>query len=160
MLAPGFALALAFSFAAWSVQGTPGLMSRPDLALAAYLGSLPFGLASAAIATAIGIAWERARGAVATLAEVSIVLYAGFLKVLGWEWLPWLLVAGVVGCWLLRVRAQPTASPALLATMHVQGLVTGLYLAFHLEDFLAGWPGAVQAAIALRDLALLFLQSS
>jgi len=70
----------------------------------------------------------------------SSFIYLGFMKTLGWEWIPWVffalcLVAVFLG-WYLGVR--PWRSETVLL-FHVMGYGSSLYLFLHLKKYLSGW---------------------
>jgi len=81
----------------------------------------------------------------------SFFIYLGFLKTLGWFFIPWfaLFLASVAGglAWFLRIRVWKGGTGLLF---HGMGYMSGLYLFLHLKEYLKGWD------ITLSNLSLIF----
>jgi hypothetical protein len=114
----------------------PGEMQQAAVGLPRYLAVAPYALAGAGVLCALlwfGRTWQiSAPGSYA-----SCVVYFGFFKVLGPDFVPWLLTALAVGAYF--IVSKPFRARWTLFLLHAMGTMTGLYMAFHLPDFLAGW---------------------
>ena len=130
-------LAAAMTFLIWVVNSNAEQMSDVRGGLNRYTDSLPLG---ASIAVAIfGITYLfGAQQKITLLLQTSCLLYLGFLKFVGLPVAPWVLGAlAIAAIFLYRKDAREDRSSMLL--LHSMGTVTGLYMSFHLQEFLSGW---------------------
>jgi len=122
-------LALAGSFAAWTLTAGPATLQGGAEGLAHYLrGALP---AAAAALVACGVLGALGAGAwAARLAWGSGLVYAGVAKAAGFVLAPWLAVVAAVAVAVLARR--PVAAGGALVLAHAMGTAGGLYVAFTL----------------------------
>jgi hypothetical protein len=135
-----FGLGASTGFLLWTLRSDSQEIQRLETGLAFYGSSLLIGLLVGGISLLlfrwVGAEWES----IGLVGYLSSLFYLGFLKVLGWSFIPWLLIVAVFI--LLRVflhRKKDLAVGPSLVLFHVMGTVSGLYMAFHLRDFLKGW---------------------
>jgi hypothetical protein len=148
-----FCLSSAGAFAAWTLGSSPADLRQLEIGLPRYLVYL---LAGGVIGGVLGTVLRRRASAArftGPLLCASCLLYAGFLKTLGWPSVPWWLLAAVSVLTLARpARLQLPPHWGSLALLHSMGTMTGLYLSFHLTEFTAAWGAFRQVAGALWRL--------
>ena len=152
-LIPCFGLGVATGFLLWVMFSGTGELQQVAVGLQRYLYFLlPVGLATAAVVCALlwfAGAWSFA----ASLSYVSCVFYFGFLKVLGWWFVPWvLIVVAVILSFRSRKLVIETRSPLLL--LHLMGSMGGLYMTFNLGKFLQPWGFFMETVQSLWLLAV------
>jgi hypothetical protein len=133
-------LGAATGYLLWAVRVEPAGVEGIETALRLYASSLLTGLLVTAAVLAC-LRWLRMPPAsLGMVSYASCVVYLGFGKALGWTVVPWALAAaaGVVMV-LARTRRHVPAGPAL-PLLHTMGTVSGLYLFFHLREFLSAVP--------------------
>jgi hypothetical protein len=82
------------------------------------------------------VEWES----IGLMSYISCLFYLGFLKVLGWDLIPWLLIlVGLILMGALLHRKKGLVVRPSLFLFHWMGTMSGLYMAFHMRDFLKGW---------------------
>jgi len=137
LLVPWLCLGASSGFLAWVIFSGPGEMQQVLVGLRRYLLFVPAGFAAAGAVCVL--CWFRGAGGVAArLSYVSCIFYFGFLKVLGWSFVPWaLIVVAIIG--FSRSNELSIETRWSLLLLHVTGTLAGLYMAFHLNDFLYPW---------------------
>lgn len=133
-------LGAASGFLLWSLRVEVSGVAAVDAALRLYVSSLLIGLLCSGIVLACLRALRRQPSSLGFVSYASCVVYLGFGKALGWLLLPELLAAAAAGLVVFgRARWRVAGEPALLLA-HAMGTVSGLYLFFHLGEFLSAWP--------------------
>lgn len=137
-LAAGLGLALSIGFLLWLVAGGVN-PARPEIALASYArwllaGSMAGAVLTAAIPVSARAAW------LARISYASSVFYLGFLAVLGWPALPWVLFAAACALLAALRRSDLANAGTPLLLFHVMCSLGALYMTFQLGKFLAAWP--------------------
>jgi len=137
-LIPCFGLGSAAGFLLWIIFSGTGELQQVQVGLQRYLFFLlPVGLAAASVVCALlwlAGAWSFA----VSLSYVSCVFYFSFLKVLGWDFIPWVLMAVAVIV-VFRNRKLVIEAQSSLLLLHAMGSLAGLYMAFNLGKFLQPW---------------------
>jgi hypothetical protein len=146
-------LGAASGFLLWSLRVESTGTDAIEASLRLYASSLMIGLLLSGIALGGLHALRRDSSGLGLVSYASGVVYLGFGTALGWSLLPALLAvaaAALIVCGRGRwvVAAEP---PLLLA--HVMGTVSGLYLFFHLREFLSAWPAFREVLQGLWMLA-------
>jgi NADH:ubiquinone oxidoreductase subunit 6 (subunit J) len=71
---------------------------------------------------------------------ISLLFYFGFLKSLNGGWVSFILVVGFAGLIYVVLRKKNHFEVhSSLVLIHVMGTMSGLYMSFHIKDFLNGW---------------------
>jgi len=143
-------LGLAFGFFLGVLQADPFEENLSAVMHFFYL-SLPIGVL---VGLVLGGALEKMGGETHPLDALllaSYFLYLGFLKTLGWGFIPWVavgfaLVAGILS-WFLGIRAW---KGKIILLFHVMGYMSALYLFLHLKRYFEGWD------ITLANIRLFF----
>ena len=130
-------LGAASGFLLWSLRVEAAGADAIEASLRLYASSLMIGLLLSGIALA---GWRGHFSALGFVGYGSGVVYLGFGTALGWSLLPAVLAASAAALIVCgRARWVVAAEPPLLLA-HVMGTVSGLYLFFHLREFLSAWP--------------------
>ncbi len=131
------ALSGATGFFLWLVNGSPAELREIQAGLARYAFFL---LPGAAIAGTVTLTMRAlgARRLLAILCYSSCMVYFGFLKVLGWNLMPWVMVALIAPAFV-RLRKTEASAGSTLLLLQCMGTMAGLYMSFHLQDFLGAW---------------------
>ncbi len=149
-------LSASTGFLFWILRGDPQEIQKLETGLPLYGSSLLIGLLVGGILLVllrlVRVEWES----IGMVSYISSLFYLGFLKVLGWRLIPWLLIVAM----LIMVRISLPRRKVLavypsLVLFHAMGTVSGLYMAFHLWDFLKGW---VPFQDVVRSLWLVFTE--
>ena len=135
LLVVWLSLGLATGFLLWITLSGLGELEQVAVGLRRYLFFLlPVGLAAAGVICTL--LWFTDYWVfVIRLSVVSCVFYLGFLKVLGWAFIPWVLIA-VAAIGLFRIRKLAIETRSSLLLLHSMGSLSGLYMAFNLDKFL------------------------
>lgn len=145
-------LSAAVCFLLWTILSGPGELQSVPVGLHRYLVFAPVGFATAGAACALlwfSGAWRTA----AHFSLASCTVYLGFLKVLAWNFIPWVLIF-VAGIGFVRARQSSLETSWSLLLLHVMGTIAGLYMAFHLNEFLYGWKPFEEVIRSLWQLAM------
>ena len=135
LLVVWLSLGLATGFLLWITLSGLGELEQVAVGLRRYLFFLlPVGLAAAGVICTL--LWFTDYWVfVIRLSAVSCVFYLGFLKVLGWAFIPWVLIA-VAAIGLFRIRKLAIETRSSLLLLHSMGSLSGLYMTFNLNKFL------------------------
>jgi hypothetical protein len=137
VLIPWLCCGASVGFLLWILLNGPAELQQVSVGLRSYLLLLPTGLAAAGVVCAV-LWFAGIWGIAARLSYSSCIFYFGFAKVLGWAFVPWVLVvAAVIGFSYTKKRSIEIRWSLLL--LHAMGTLTGLYMAFHLNGFLRPW---------------------
>jgi hypothetical protein len=151
-LAAWLGLGLSAGFLLWVVGSGEHGLAAPAAALGAYAWWVLVGLAVAAVLVAVGAAAQQ-RAWLARASYASCLFYLGFLVVLDWRPLPWVLLAGACLLLVPLRRSDLTNASGPLVLLHAMGSLGALYMSFQLRTFLAAWP-AFRDVLAALWLAL------
>jgi hypothetical protein len=66
------------------------------------------------------------------------LLYFAFLKFAGLPLIPWIIGLLAMAAFLLNRRKLEDGGSSMLL-LHLMGTISGLYMSFHLHEFLSGW---------------------
>ena len=135
-------IGLSLTFLFWVLRGEPDTLQNLEAGLKRYgsylipcltLAGFLLGFFRLLGVTARAMGW---------IAYISSLFYIGFLKVIGWNMTPWvLLFLGIIlMLFFIWKKSDFEIRPSLLL-FHGMGTISGLYLSFHLNEFLMGWPG-------------------
>jgi hypothetical protein len=139
-------LGAASGFLLWSLRVEAAGADALEASLRLYASSLLIGLLLSGIALAC---LRRHSSALGWVSYASGVVYLGFGTALGWSPLPAALAVSAAAVIVFgRARWVVAAEPPLLLA-HVMGTVSGLYLFFHLREFLSAWPAFREVLAAL-----------
>jgi hypothetical protein len=130
-------LAAAMTFFLWAINSNAEQMLDLRGGLSRYSSYIPLG---ASIGGAIcGVMYLfGAQRDMASLLQASCLLYLAFLKFSGLPAIPWISgMLAVLAFFLYRKKSDDGESSLLL--LHSMGSITGLYMSFHLHEFLSGW---------------------
>lgn len=130
-------LSAPMAFFIWTLSSGPAELQLLKIGWPRYLLSLMAGLIVSGILVLL-IRPTSAKHQTALLGYAACLGYFGFLKVLGWSLLPWLLMIAIIPAYVYLHRSRVTVGSSVLI-LHVMGTMTGLYMAFHLQEFLAAW---------------------
>jgi len=135
LLVVWLSLGLATGFLLWITLSGLGELEQVAVGLRRYLFFLlPVGMAAAGVICTL--LWFTDYWVfVIRLSAVSCVFYLGFLKVLGWVFIPWVLIA-VAAIGLFRIRKLAIETRSSLLLLHSMGSLSGLYMTFNLNKFL------------------------
>lgn|GEM_PF-1316036 len=147
LIVPWFGLGASAGFLLWIILSSPGELQQVPVGLRRYLFFLSLGLAASGVVCAV-LWFRRAWHVAARLNYLSCIFYFGFLKVLGWKFIPWALVAVSVAGFFRHADPSIENRWSLLL-LHAMGSLAGLYMAFHLGDFLRPWGAFAQVAGSL-----------
>lgn len=130
-------LGAATAFFLWVITSSPAEMRQLDAGLSRYGFFVLLGMAMSGMAAVI-MRLNGVQHELTVVSHASCVVYFSFLKVLGWNFIPWLLVTLTIPLFLyLRKSASKAGSSALL--LQSMGTLSGLYMSLHLHDFISGW---------------------
>ena len=133
---------LSLTFLFWVIRGEPDTIQNLEVSLKRY-GSY---LIPCLILAGFLLGFFRLLGvtgkAMGWIAYISALFYLGFFKVIGWGITPWfLLFLGIIlMVFFIWKKSDFEIRPSLFL-FHGMGTISGLYLSFHLNEFLMGWPG-------------------
>jgi len=133
-------LGFSLSFLLWSIWANSNEFQSIDAGLRLYGATLLPGLIGAGVILGLMFSFKMKWASIGWTCYISSLLYLGFLKTLDWHWVPWFLVVGTA-VWIGVVLSRNIyfeTRPSLFL-FHVMGTMSGLYMAFHLDDFLKGW---------------------
>ena len=135
-------IGLSLTFLFWVLRGEPDTIQNLEVGLKRY-GSY---LIPSLILAGLLLGFFRLLGVTARamgwMAYISALFYLGFLKVIGWNITPLvLLFSGIIlMLFFIWKKSDFEIRPSLLL-FHGMGTISGLYMSFHLKDFLKGWSG-------------------
>jgi hypothetical protein len=133
-------LGAASGFLLWSLRVAAAGAAAVEASLQLYASSLLIGLLLSGIVLACLRALREQSSSLGFVSYASCVVYLGFGAALGWPLLPELLAASAAALMIFgRARWLVAVEPPLLLA-HVMGTVSGLYLFFHLREFLSALP--------------------
>ena len=134
------ALGFPFTFLIWVERFHSQSFQTVEVGVQLYLSSLVFGWVLAGLFLGILRVFKSRWWSLGWVGYGSVLFYIGFLKTLNVEWVPWLGVAGWVVFTLYGVYGKKhlAAQPSLVV-IHAIGTLSGLYMTFHLTEFLKGW---------------------
>jgi hypothetical protein len=143
------------TFFIWVLNGDLQQTADVRIGLARYTAYIPLG-ASIGGATAVALYLLGARRELAWLTQASCLLYLAFLKFAGIPFVPWMLgmlttVVTMVAIYSHRKEQEKKGSSVFL--LHVMGSIAGLYLSFHMQEFLSGWEPFKSVATSIWALA-------
>ena len=130
-------LGAAITFFLWAINSHTEQMVDLRGGLFRYQSYIPLG---ASIGGAIcGMMYLfGARWSMTSLLQASCLLYFAFLKFAGLPIIPWIIGLLAMAAFLLnRGKLEDGGSSVLL--LHLMGTISGLYMSFHLHEFLSGW---------------------
>lgn len=130
-------LAAAAGFWLWLFNSAPSDVSNIEYQLSRYPVFLLLGAAVSGIAALTARVLQKDRE-FALLSYTSCIVYFGFLKVIGWSLIPWITIALVLPAFMYLRRSNARIGATLLL-LQCMGTVAGLYMSFHLQDFLGAW---------------------
>lgn len=146
-------LGAASGFLLWSLRVEAAGADAVEASLRLYVSSLLIGLLLSGVVLACLRALREQSSALGFVSYASCLVYLGFGKVLGWPLLPELLAASAATLMVFgRARWLVAGEPPLLLA-HVMGTVSGLYLFFHLREFLSALPAFREVLQGLWMLA-------
>jgi hypothetical protein len=130
-------LAAAMTFLIWVVNSSADQMPDVPGGLNRYTNLLPLGASIGVVIFGIMYLFG-AQDKITLLLQTSCLLYWGFLKFAGLPVAPWVLGALVIAA-IFRYRTPPREDGSSMLLLHSMGTITGLYMSFHLHEFLSGW---------------------
>jgi hypothetical protein len=150
LVIPWLCCGASIGFLLWIIFSSSGELHPAPVGFRRYMFFFPVGLAVSGVAGAL--LWFFGAWSVAgRLSYLSCIFYFGFLKVLGWPFVPWILLI-VASIEFMRTREVQVVTRWFLLLLHVMGSLAGLYMTFNLGRFLQPW-GSFQEVV--RSLWLL-----
>ncbi|HJP39374.1 MAG TPA: hypothetical protein QF499_09640 [Gammaproteobacteria bacterium] len=150
LVVPWLCCGASIGFLLWVIFSGTGELHSVPVGFRRYMFFFPVGLAVSGVAGVL--LWFAGAWAVTgRLSYLSCVFYFGFLKVLGWTFVPWILLI-VASIEFVRTREIQVETRLSLLLLHVMGSLAGLYMAFNMGRFLQPW-GSFQEVV--RSLWLL-----
>jgi hypothetical protein len=130
-------LAAAITFFLWAINSNPEQMIELRGGLFRYISYFPLGALIGG--TICGMMYLfGARQDMTSLLQASCLLYFAFLKFAGLPIIPWIIgLLAMAAFFLNRRKLEDGGSSVLL--LHLMGTISGLYMSFHLHEFLSGW---------------------
>ena len=135
-------IGLPLTFLFWVLQGEPETLQNIEIGLDLYGFALIPCLMLAGILLGLFHLFGVTGRAMGWIAYISSIFYIGFLKVIGWNMTPWvLLFLGIILMLFFIWKKSDFEIRPSLFLFHGMGTISGLYMSFHLNEFLMGWPG-------------------
>jgi hypothetical protein len=138
-------LGAAMGFFLWTINSSPVQMQKLEAMLSAYGVFLGSGMVISGIVVFV-MRLNGMQSQLTAVACASCIVYLGFLKALGWNLVPWILVTLTIPLFF-NFRKSEIKSGSSMILLQSVGTLCGLYMSLHLRDFLAGW-GPFQEVVA------------